>query len=299
MLSSGSFGLIPLFSLPLMRDGYSVETTLVYRFAIATLAMWPILVVKKEKLALGLRDACKIALLSCLYLFAVVFFFYAFTYLASGVVATINFLYPLMVMLIMTMFFHERFNWRTGTAAILAIIGVALLSSGPEIGATPFAGTGNSANGIFWGVTLALLAGLCNALYFVGIQVARVASVNGLVMTFYVMVFGAVFCFVNALICDSLQWIGEARQFGLAVLLALVTAVISNLTLIMAIRRIGSTIAAILGVMEPLTAVAVGITVFGEPFGLELGAGMAFVVCAVLLVMVGRIGSQRPGAKAG
>ena len=48
----------------------------------------------------------------------------------------------------------------------------------------------------------------------------------------------------------------------MAALLAVITAVLSNLTLVLAVQRIGSTLTSVLGVMEPLTAVFVGILVF-------------------------------------
>lgn len=292
LLSSATFGLIPLFTLPLLEAGVSAQTALVYRFAIASAIMWPILRVRGEKFAIGAWDVLKIMLLSSMYLMAVLFFFHAFSFMSSGAVATIQFLYPVMVMLIMTVFFRERFYWRSGVAVLLAVAGVYFLSSGPGLepaldpGAvgTPEMPFGSA---LFWGVALSLLAGLGNALYFVGIQVARLTNVSGLMMTFYVMVFGAIFCFVNAMATDSLRWIGGWREIGLAFLLAVVTAVISNLALIMAIKRVGSTISSILGVLEPLTAVCVGILVFGEPFTQRLVWGLLLIVFSVMLVLLG------------
>lgn len=70
-------------------------------------------------------------------------------------------------------------------------------------------------------------------------------------------------------------------------LLAVVTAAVSNLTLVLAIQRIGSTMTSILGVMEPLTAVTVGILVFDEPATAGVFAGVAVICLAVLLVMAG------------
>lgn len=290
LIASGTFGLIPLFSLPLLHDGVTVETALVYRFGIATVLMWLILLARRERVLVPGIVFLKLAGVSALYMLAVLLFFHAFSFLPSGVVATINFLFPLMVMLIMIMFFHERFRWHTALAVLLAIAGVALVSSGPglEQGIEP--GAAQAASGglgaVLMGTSLSLLAGLANALYFVSLQVARIPNLNGLQMTFYIMFFGALYALLNCLTCGQLQWLDNGRDLGLAVLLSLVTAVISNLALVMAIRRIGSTTSAILGVMEPLTAVAVGITVFSEPFGVWLLAGMALIVTSVLMVVL-------------
>ena len=279
LLSSAAFGLIPLFSLPLLRAGISVQTALVYRFTIAALVLWCLLRLKGERFALRGIDVCKLAGLSVCYMLAVLFFFESFGHLPSGIAATIQFLYPVMVMLIMVVVFHERFYWRIGVAVVLAAIGVGLLSAGgPQTGAATVSATG---------VCLALLAGFTNGLYIIGIQVARIPSINGLVMTFYVMAFGAVISLGDGLARGSLQWIDTGPEAASAVLLALVTAVFSNLTLILAIKRIGSTLTSVLGVMEPLTAVSVGVLVFGEPFTASLAGGVALIAGAVLLVMLG------------
>lgn len=279
LLSSAAFGLIPLFSLPLLRAGISVQTALVYRFSIAALVLWPLLRLKGERFALRGIDLCKLAGLSLAYMVAVLFFFESFYHLPSGIAATIQFLYPVMVMLIMIAFFHERFYWNVGLAVALALAGVALLSvAGPQTGAATVS---------FWGVCLGLLSGLSNGLYMIGLQVARIPNLSGLVMTFYIMAFGALIAMADGMVRGSLQWLDTGPELLSATLLALVTAVFSNLTLILAIRRIGSTLTSVLGVMEPLTAVAVGILVFGEPFTMPLAAGVALITGAVLLVMLG------------
>lgn len=278
LLSSAAFGLIPLFSLPLLRAGISVQTALAYRFTVAALVLWPLLRLRGERFALRGIDLCKLAGLSLAYMLAVLLFFESFYHLPSGIAATIQFLYPVMVMLIMIAFFHERFYWNVGLAVALALGGVALLSvAGPQSGAATVS---------FWGVCLGLMSGFANGLYMIGLQVARIPNLSGLVMTFYIMAFGALIAVADGMVRGSLQWLDTGPELVSAVLLALVTAVFSNLTLILAIRRIGSTLTSVLGVMEPLTAVAVGIFVFGEPFTMPLAAGVALITGAVLLVML-------------
>lgn len=283
LLSSATFGLIPLFTLPLLAYGLSADTALVYRFGIAALAIWLILILRGEKLAIGWRAVGKIGILAIFYMLAVLFFFQSFRYLPSGLVATLQFLYPVMVMLIMTIFFHEPLRLRTCLAVFLAMAGVALLSLGaPEEAPSNAVWSGGA---VVTGIILSLASGLFNGMYFIAIKVAKLPKINGLVMTFYVMLFGALFCLGKGLVNGSLVFITSGRELGIALLLALVTAVLSNLTLIMAIRRIGPTLAAILGVMEPVTAMLVGIFVFGEPFTTMIGAGFAVVAASVLLAL--------------
>lgn len=278
LFSSATFGLIPLFTLPLLHAGVTAETALFYRFLIATLTLGGLLAARGERFRARGVDLCKLAGMSIMYMLAALLFFWAFSYLPSGVAATLQFLYPVMVMLIMVVFFHERFSWTIALSIILAVSGVALLSGGP----------GDDGKSISLpGVGMMLLSALCNSLYIVGIQTARIPNMSGLVMTFYVMLFSALLSLINALGTGTFQILTSWRELGIAVLLAVVTAVLSNLTLILAIQRIGSTMTSALGVMEPLTAVMVGILVFGEPFSPALAGGVALIAASVLLVMLG------------
>ena len=278
LLSSATVGLIPLFTLPLLHAGVTAESALFYRFCIASITLWGLLAARGECFRARGVDLCKLAGLSIMYMLAALLFFWAFSYLPSGVAATLQFLYPVMVMLIMIVFFHERFSWTIALSIVLAVSGVALLSGGPSDG-------GQSIS--LLGVGMMLLSALCNSLYIVGIQTARIPNMSGLVMTFYVMLFSAALSLVNALCTGRFQALASWRELGIAALLAVVTAVLSNLTLILAIQRIGSTMTSVLGVMEPLTAVTVGILVFGEPFSPALAGGVALIAASVLLVMLG------------
>ena len=51
LVSSAAFGLIPLFSLPLLRSGLSADCVLFYRFLFAALSLGIILVLRRERLA--------------------------------------------------------------------------------------------------------------------------------------------------------------------------------------------------------------------------------------------------------
>ena len=259
LFSSATFGLIPLFTLPLIHDGVSPASVLFYRFLIASLTLGGVLVLRRERFHASAIDLCKLAGMSFMYTAAALLLFYGLNYMPSGVATTIQFLYPVMVMLLMIAFFHEQFSMITACSIVLAVAGVALLSIG-----------GDSSRP----VTLLGVAGIRN--------------MNGLVMTFYVLFFGAAFAFANAVGTGTFQPLSSWWEFMMAALLAVITAVLSNLTLVLAVQRIGSTLTSVLGVMEPLTAVFVGILVFNEPFTPALVGGVILISSSVTLVMLGR-----------
>ena len=286
LLSSAAFGLIPLFSLPLLHDGMSPECVLFYRFLFGALDILPMPELRHERLAAPPRELLRLALFSIMYALAALLMFQGFRYLPSGVASTLQFLYPLMVMIIMILFFHEKPSLITVCSVLLAILGVFLLSGGEGEGTVSLKG-----------IVLLLVSALCNAVYICGLHVARIRSISGLSITFWVLFFGMAASLANAVASGTFQWLHSWEELALAVLLAVVTAAISNLTLVLAIQRIGSTMASILGVMEPLTAVTVGILVFEEPATPGVFAGVAVICAAVVLVMAGPqiLAHLRPG----
>ena len=76
LLSSASFGLIPLFTIPVMRQGMQFESILLYRFAFATLALGLILLLDGQSFRINRRDILSLVLLAFLYLMSAVFLFW-------------------------------------------------------------------------------------------------------------------------------------------------------------------------------------------------------------------------------
>jgi drug/metabolite transporter (DMT)-like permease len=71
-------------------------------------------------------------------------------------------------------------------------------------------------------------------------------------------------------------------------MLAVVPTVVSNLALVKSIKAIGSTLTSVLGAMEPVTAVCVGIYAFGEPFTATIAAGVVLIITAVTIIILKR-----------
>ncbi len=110
---------------------------------------------------------------------------------------------------------------------------------------------------------------------------------KGLKMTFYVFLFGGILLFTGMTVTGvGVQTIPDRITLGNLVMLALVPTVISNLALVHAIKNIGSTLTSVLGAMEPVTAVCVGILIFGEPFTQSIALGIGVIISAVTVIVL-------------
>ena len=269
LLSSASFGLIPLFTIPVMRQGMQFESILLYRFAFATLALGLILLLDGQSFRINRRDIPSLILLAFLYLMSAVFLFWGYKFMASGIATTLHFMYPVLTTLIMMLFFREKKSiWRF-LAIILAVSGVFFLSQGDDSG-----------NITITGILIVLLSALGYALYLVTVSQLKVGQMKGLRLTFYVFLFGTLLLLAGINATGDIQPIGNWHIAGNLMMLAIIPTVISNLALVRAVKCIGS--------MEPVTAVCVGIFMFGEPFTSSIGLGIALIITAVTVIILKR-----------
>lgn len=277
IITSATFGLIPLFTLPLMAKGMQFDSILFYRFLFASLALTGITVIKKESLRIAKRDIPVLILLGFFYTASAMFLFWGYNFMSAGIATTLHFTYPIFVTLIMLLFFREKTSWITLLAICLAISGVARLSiEGGEIQMSAF------------GIFIVLLSAVGYALYIIVVNKSRVRTMTGRRLTFYVFVVSTLLFAIKAIGNGGIQPVPDVMSFVNLFLLAVVPTVISNITLVQAVHHIGGTLTAVLGAMEPVTAVLVGVFVFSEPFTLNLATGIFLIIVAVTMIILSK-----------
>jgi len=277
-ISSASYGLIPLFAVPMMRKGMDIDSILSYRFACASLVMCIMLLIRKISLRITLKEFFLLAILGTVFASSSQFLFLGYNYLTVGIASTILFTYPAFVALIMFLLFKERIRFVTLVSIVLAFIGVALL----------YLGDGQTGPVSLLGVIIILLSSLSYGVYMIIVNKSRVKTMNGTKLTFYAMMFSSFIFTAKALIANNghLASFPDFSSVVCLLSLALVPTIISGITMVKSVHYVGSTITAVLGAMEPLTAVLVGIIAFSEKFTTSLAVGMALIIGAVTIIVL-------------
>ncbi len=275
VVAAVAYGTNPLFSLPLYALCMTPDSVLFYRYGIGGALLGLILKLRGESLRLKKHEVLPLFLLGLLFSSSSFLLFKSFLYMDAGVASTILFVYPVLVALIMAVVFKEKASWITYGCIGLALCGIGLL----------YKGDGESGLDVV-GMTLVLLSALTYAIYI--IIVGRIASLKLPVgkMSFWVIVFGMTVFVVSTKFLTQLQpvpptlsgWVNVCGE-------AIVPTVISVLFINISIKAIGSTYAAIIGALEPVTALMIGVFVFGESFTLRIAVGALLIVFAVILVV--------------
>lgn len=282
IIASVTYGMNPLFTLPLYAAGMSVDTVLFYRYSLATLILAIMMKVQGESFALKKNEILPLAIMGLLFSANSLFLFMSYNYMDAGIASTILFVYPVMVVAIMTVFFKERLSVVTVFSILLALSGIFLLYQGDK---------GVTLSTI--GTLFVLLSALTYAIYIVGINRSSLKELPITKVTFYALLFGLSLYIIRLRFCADLQMIHSTFLWADVLALSLLPTAFSMVFITVAIHHIGSTPTAILGALEPVTALFFGVLVFHEELTSRSILGIVLVIFAVMLVIVGKPLLQR------
>lgn len=276
IIASTSYGMNPLFGLPLYAIGIGVNSVLFYRYFLAVIIyfIW-LKFFKKASLKISRQEIIPLFFLGIFFSLSSLTLFEAFHYIEAGIACTILFIYPVMVAIIMAIFFKEKITKTVIFAILLTSIGIILLYKGKPATALSIKG-----------ILIVLTSALLYALYIVGVKnIKPVKVMNSARLSFYVMLFGLIVYIVNLKFCTTLQMLPNLKAWLFAIGLALFPTIISLETTTIAIQLIGSTNTAILGALEPLTAIFFGILFFHEQLTLRISIGIILILFGVFLII--------------
>lgn len=275
IIAATAYGTNPLFSLNLMNIGYDVESILFYRFSMAAVALGLFIVFRGKSLIVTRRAIAPMFVMGVLFALSSQTLYQSFLYMDAGIACAILFIYPILVAVIMAVFFHERASLLTYACIAVALVGIALL----------YRGDGEATLSLT-GMALVAVSSLCYAIYIVGVDHTVLRDVPSARMTFWVLVAGSLTFFVFTGFGTNLQPV-ELSPFCLANIIGmgLVPTVIPILFINVAIKTIGPTYSAILGALEPVTALVIGVSVFGEAITVRIVIGALLILLAVIAII--------------
>ena len=278
-ISSASFGFSPLFSLALIAAGLSNLDVLSYRWSVAAIVLVIYALSKKRSLRLNSFDEVwKIILLSALRAITSITLLIGYANIASGIASTINFMYPVVVTLCMMIFFGEQKSWINIGAIGLSLLGVYLMASGDGLRVEG----GDTALGL----TCSLISALSFAAYYIVMKRAKADKIEVVKLTTWIMLMSAVYFIAANFIFNGKMTIVTDGKLWISILgLGLWATMVSNFTGVKAVRRIGPTLTSILGALQPLTAVILGVAFLDEHLSVMTVIGIGLIMAAVMIIV--------------
>lgn len=276
-LAAAAYGTNPAFAVPLYDDGMNPNSVLLFRYLLGLLFLSIIMIARGTGFRLQKSQLWHSMILGFLMAFSSLSLFESYRYINSGVASTLLFVYPIMVAVIMTFFFKEKFKISIALCLLIMTVGLIMLMH-PQQGATlnPY------------GCLLVLVSALTYALYIILVNVSKaVSSIPATKLLFYVLVWGTLVFLLMipagagmTLPSKNVGWINLAA-------LAIIPTVISLICTTRAIQLIGSTPTAILGALEPVSAVILSIAVLHQAITTRDILGGTLIIIATTIVIAG------------
>jgi drug/metabolite transporter (DMT)-like permease len=236
------------------------------------------LIVQRKDFSVTKGELKVLGSLGMLFAASSITYYQSFHFMDAGIASTILFVYPVMVAVIMATFFREKVTASTVTSIILALVGIGLLYKGD-------AGVSLST----MGVLLVMVSSLTYAVYIVIVNQSSI-RMSSLKLTFYVLLICMLCLLAYSFTSPDLYLMlpPSPRAWFFACWLGLVPTVLSLVFMTIAVHEVGATPTAIMGALEPLTAVAIGVMVFDESLTFRLAVGIVLILSAVLLIVMGK-----------
>lgn len=276
IVAAATYGMNPLFALPLYAGGMDPDSVLFFRYLIAISILAVMIRVRGRSFVLPAKALCSIAVFGLLFAVSSITLFQSYRYMEAGIASTLLFVYPILVALIMAAVYREKLTRRTALCIVLALAGIGLLyksDTGVTLNAT--------------GVALVMGSALAYAVYIVGVNRPALKNIATLPLTFYALLFGLSLFLVRLDFGRNLTVVRTWYLWGCLLALGTFPTAISLLCTTRAIQYIGSTPTAILGALEPLTAVFFGVLIFGESLTGRIVCGIFLILLAVTLIIAG------------
>ncbi len=278
ILAAISYGTNPLGALNLYADGMNANSVIFYRYGLATAILAVIMLVQKKSFTVTRKEFAVLSILGVLMALSSLTLYCSFNFMDAGIASTLLFVYPVMVAVMMAIFFKERVTPVTAISILLALFGISLLYKG---------GDGATLSAV--GVVLVMVSSLTYAVYIIIVNKSQLLM-SSVKLTFYVLLTGTVMIYVYSLFGPNAQLmpLNSPIMWVYALVLAIFPTVVSLILMVIAVHNVGSTPTAVMGALEPITAVCIGIFVFGEAFTLRLAIGILLILSAVILIVAGK-----------
>lgn len=274
-LAAATYGTNPAFAVPLYNQGMNPTSVLMLRYLFSLPILLIIIFARGRNLSLRRNQIAPVAILGVLMGLSSLGLFESYKHMNAGIASTLLFMYPVMVALLMTFFYHERFRITTGLCLIVMAFGLMMLihSDGE-----------NSVSLI--GFLLVFLSSITYAIYLVMTNVSKtIKTIPTVKLLFYQLLIGSSVFIFMLMAGEPLTFPAAPAGWLNISALALLPTVMSLYCTTAAIQRIGSTPTAIFGALEPVTAVVLSVLILGQTMSVNDIVGGILIVIATTMVV--------------
>lgn len=274
VVSAIIYGCMPLMAKHIYASGVTPMSLVFLRNAISLVPLAVIAYVQNKTLRIPLKQVPAVAVIAALGCCVTpILIFSAYAFMDSGTATVFHYVYPAVVVVSEILFMKKKARIGNLVSVALCVAGVCMFYSPQQtISLT--------------GSVLAIASGAAFAAYLVMLSHFDRSSVPGFLMVFYTAVTSSLLSLAACILGGQLVFPSTASGWGLCILFSVLISIVACYLLQKSAFLIGSERTSILGTLEPITSVIIGVLVFQEPFGPRAWIGSGLVMMASILIAV-------------
>ena len=200
----------------------------------------------------------------------IVMLYSSYEYIGVGSATVLHFLYPLFVVCMNFILYHQKLNKQQLCCLALAIIGIFCFM--------------DSSSSSLMGALLAILSGVFFAYYMVGMDHSSIRYMSPYVFNFYLVLMNSIVIFILAFLLGRVS-ILPLQAYILSGVVAVLTSLIGVILLQKGIYCLGASLTAILSTLEPITSIVVGVVWLNESLTLLKIIGCILVLLSTFILV--------------
>lgn len=269
------FGLTPILSKITYIEGSNPSMLVFLRSCISIPVLLVILKAKKISFKISNKNLLNIFLYSIFTSTITAFLLYSsYSYIPVGIATTVHYVYPMLVAVILAVFFKEKISKLKLVTLIVSFIGISLF----------FDGDITSINKT--GIIIAFTSGLSYGISLIIMDKSEIKTLYPFLVTFYCCLFSSICMIIILLTTDTFTLQLSTKAWFYSFIISLTVSTIAITLLQVGIKRIGPTTTAILLMFEPISSITIGTIALNENCTFKTIVGCSLILISVLFYTI-------------
>lgn len=273
LIAGVAYGFAPVISTLIYNNGGDPLTLVFLRYAYMIPITAAIIWIKKIDIRISFHQLKRLifvgigcSLVSSLTLYM------SYQWIDPGISTAIHFMYPVIIVLLSFVLFKEKIEKKTFFSLVLTIIGVISIVE-----------LGDSGN--ILGIICAITSAFAYSFYLLLNEKWRLANLDNIVYLFYI----SIACTLTMLLLTPFGFNINLNQplinHGVMIVVAILTSFIGLLLMKEGVRILGSKIASVISMSEPIAAMVFSYLLLGSKITPSMIIGVVLIITAILVLL--------------
>ncbi len=281
LLSGTLFGLLPLITVNLFASGLNTFTVNFFRYGSLVVIVLCYALIKRKNIRLDKYTFFKIVThLGLMTFLTGILLAGSYNYISTGLATTLHFLYPVVVILISSIYYRENLTKRMILALLFTMIGIIFFLSS------------SSFDNII-GIVMAVASSATYAIYILQLERTKLNRLDPKILSFYIALTTSTLVFITSFFIEPVKLTLSFYQVILFVLLG-GTTLFAQMLFQLGSRSLGSKQVALLSLSEPIVSMIVGIIFLSEAIVFEKIIGSIFILVSIVITTFRHKDSKTP-----